>query len=1021
MASRSGKNRLERKPHFRRRKVMRQRQQILSPPRLNTSGWAALNALGLPAGRKRNRNRAVRLALSLWLMLIASFGWLGWPGASWLPSERAAAAHAPASTRGGRAHWVKGAPALAPVAARAIPAAAQANNPVPVVSVSAINFEASAIAPKSFVSGFGTMLATVTLAAPLVAPLPTELGGTKVEVNGRRAGLSFVSPNQVNYVMPDETEVGTAMVVICASDGTISEGTVQVRAVAPVIAAANPVNIANNFGGEGVAAGVLQRVQVNGTSSFESTFQFNPATNSNVTRPINLGPEGERVFVSLFFSGLGNVQNTDGNAANGVAEHFRLLVGGVTHLPTFVGEIGPGQAQLNAELSRALIGAGLVNVVITGQGFGSNLVELEFAGPPGFMPPAITGFAQPQVLAGGPLTINGSGFANLAANNEVLVSGRRAQVVAAFFNQLQVLLPFGIQAGQVTVKTPQGEAVSAASLNVRTSISGMVANTGNEPLQGMTARLIGLGTTAISGTDGNFVLPDTPTGPVLVEIDGTTVPQSPAFPSVVLKKITIPARDNRFSQTIWLQQTNGPQIGVGGAGEGSSMQGGSLTAAARHEDATATTGYLGLVVKAVAALPAYAAQMWTAAGATLNPVSSSWRFPHLPAGAVDLAVKAAADLPAYAARSWNALGGRWRPIAVFQELPRREMISTDGVTFDIQVPNQASFDDGRTMGELTLSIVAGDRTPVGLPPGVFPCAPLAQLAPFRTRLFPGGRLTFPNPKGLAPGTEVTLFTLDQDLNRQNPELSSQTIGSFVPIGKATVSADGMRIETAPDAINITSIFFAGQEVPTATISGQVLDCSGAPLGGATVEARGQSATTDNNGGFVLRFVPLTPSSAGEFITVAASLGTLTGEGKVFVTPNSAAALGGPILLFTPGCRPVAYSQRLGTCNTSSLLLLLRADVTGGPKLPFFAFGPPAGIPGLPVKPPLKFVIVHPPKQGTLTTWWHTPQAFGPYVIYKPSGHFIGTDHFVFKVVNQFGVESNLAIITIVVEDCVRFP
>src|SRR5689334_8488340 len=61
------------------------------------------------------------------------------------------------------------------------------------------------VAPESIVAAFGSNLATTTQSAT-AQPLPTELGGTSVEVNGRKAGLFFVSPNQINYVIPDATE-----------------------------------------------------------------------------------------------------------------------------------------------------------------------------------------------------------------------------------------------------------------------------------------------------------------------------------------------------------------------------------------------------------------------------------------------------------------------------------------------------------------------------------------------------------------------------------------------------------------------------------------------------------------------------------------------------------------------------------------------------------------------------------------------------------------------------------------------
>src|SRR5207237_2982947 len=80
-------------------------------------------------------------------------------------------------------------------------ATGQIANPVAVVTVPAASFELVPVAPDTIVSAFGTQLAT-QFAIASTLPLPTTLGGTTVTVNGRPAGLLFVSGGQINYVMP---------------------------------------------------------------------------------------------------------------------------------------------------------------------------------------------------------------------------------------------------------------------------------------------------------------------------------------------------------------------------------------------------------------------------------------------------------------------------------------------------------------------------------------------------------------------------------------------------------------------------------------------------------------------------------------------------------------------------------------------------------------------------------------------------------------------------------------------------
>ncbi len=61
---------------------------------------------------------------------------------------------------------------------------------------------ASMIQPGEWISIYGTHLATTT--AVWKGEFPTSLGGTTVEINGKPAYLSYVSPGQINLQAPDD-------------------------------------------------------------------------------------------------------------------------------------------------------------------------------------------------------------------------------------------------------------------------------------------------------------------------------------------------------------------------------------------------------------------------------------------------------------------------------------------------------------------------------------------------------------------------------------------------------------------------------------------------------------------------------------------------------------------------------------------------------------------------------------------------------------------------------------------------
>jgi uncharacterized protein (TIGR03437 family) len=60
-----------------------------------------------------------------------------------------------------------------------------------------------AVAPGSFISVYGTGLATDTAAAVAV-PYPTSLGGAEVALGGQTIGLQYASATQINAVVPDD-------------------------------------------------------------------------------------------------------------------------------------------------------------------------------------------------------------------------------------------------------------------------------------------------------------------------------------------------------------------------------------------------------------------------------------------------------------------------------------------------------------------------------------------------------------------------------------------------------------------------------------------------------------------------------------------------------------------------------------------------------------------------------------------------------------------------------------------------
>ncbi len=205
--------------------------------------------------------------------------------------------------------------------------------------VNAASFTPSAVAPGSIVTIFGSKLTTVTAAVTDPAHPPTTLGGTGVQIGGAAAGLFFVSPGQINAVVPATAALGNAAVLITSPSGTVS-GTVTVSATAAP-------GLFSLVGG-GIHSGAIIDALTGRVGAFSVTTQ------------------SKTTFLSLYLTG-----------ANFTAPPV-VLIGGVAATVTFAGASPccAGLQQINVSLPASLAGAGRVPVVVQAAGQASNVVEI---------------------------------------------------------------------------------------------------------------------------------------------------------------------------------------------------------------------------------------------------------------------------------------------------------------------------------------------------------------------------------------------------------------------------------------------------------------------------------------------------------------------------------------------------------------------------------------------------------------------------------------------------------------------
>ncbi|HKQ78490.1 MAG TPA: hypothetical protein VJ810_32620 [Blastocatellia bacterium] len=238
-------------------------------------------------------------------------------------------------------------------------------SPTPVTNVPSTHFRGTTLAADSIVAAFGAAMATIVQSAQSI-PLPTEMAGTRVMVKDsagveRPAPLFFISPSQINYLIPPETKNGEALVTVFNGYGSSSSGKVQIVNVSPGLFSANA-------SGQGFAAAVVYRLKPDGTWRYEPVAEFNRELNQFVGVPIDLGTPGDQVFLILFGSGLRGYS---------LSSAVTATVGGTSAPVTYAGRQGmDGVDQVNLHLPTSLAGRREVDVKINVEGLSANTVRI---------------------------------------------------------------------------------------------------------------------------------------------------------------------------------------------------------------------------------------------------------------------------------------------------------------------------------------------------------------------------------------------------------------------------------------------------------------------------------------------------------------------------------------------------------------------------------------------------------------------------------------------------------------------
>jgi uncharacterized protein (TIGR03437 family) len=186
----------------------------------------------------------------------------------------------------------------------------------------------------------------------------TDSAGATHEV-----GDFYANPTQRNFEIPGTVAAGPATLTVTNNHGRSGSMPVTVAAVAPGL-------FTMNSSGSGVPAATGLRVAADGSRSDVPLAQYDEGAGLWVPLPIDLGPEADAVYITLYGTGIRG--RTD-------LANVRATIGGVEVPVAYADKQGAlaGLDQINiGPIPRSLAGAGEVTVTITVDGVVANSVTI---------------------------------------------------------------------------------------------------------------------------------------------------------------------------------------------------------------------------------------------------------------------------------------------------------------------------------------------------------------------------------------------------------------------------------------------------------------------------------------------------------------------------------------------------------------------------------------------------------------------------------------------------------------------
>lgn len=233
--------------------------------------------------------------------------------------------------------------------------------------LNAASYSGGSIASDGYTALFGNNFSAVSAQANS-SMLPAMLAGASVTITDSQgltlpSPLYYVSPTQINFVVPEGLAAGTATLTVISFVGSKASLPVTIAAVAPALFTADA-------SGKGVPAAIAFDYDGNGATQAPPVFACVGVPAVCTPDPINLGLASTSVYLALFGTGI--------RGRSGLAG-VSVTLGTLALQVSYAGAQSsyPGLDQINLLLDRSLVGKGLLTLQLNVDGVAANPVELD--------------------------------------------------------------------------------------------------------------------------------------------------------------------------------------------------------------------------------------------------------------------------------------------------------------------------------------------------------------------------------------------------------------------------------------------------------------------------------------------------------------------------------------------------------------------------------------------------------------------------------------------------------------------